>query len=322
MYFETEGIESGVLLNIETDNTYNKKKIIAVTLLKRLSKQLLILSLNILICVTGMGMYVEPSYGVEIDYFQNILDRGYIKVGIPPYETPPYYYYDNESKQMEGIDIDIVRKFANNLGVKAVFDRDSKTYNRLLKRTGADNFDITIGKLSTFYKRMEDAHPHEYMKFRHALLANRKVISKLQGQTPNEKFAPILLDSRLKIGFIEDSSYGQFAKELFPNATKLGLKDWPSCKKALLEKKVDAIYRDATEVKKIVYEEPNLSLDFVPILFDDKIDHISMYVSSKVNPDISSMLQFFITKEIGVKTDKQIMEEYTEFFQPSKPAVS
>ena len=29
-----------------------------------------------------------------------------------------------------------------------------------------------------------------------------------------------------------------------------------------------------------------------------------------------------ITKEIGVKTDKQIMEEYTEFFQPSKPAVS
>jgi hypothetical protein len=51
----------------------------------------------------------------------------------------------------------------------------------------------------------------------------------------------------------------------------------------------------------------------VPILFDDKIDHISMYVSSKVNPDISSMLDFYITQELGVKTDKQIMEEYNYF---------
>ena len=223
---------------------------------------------------------------------------------------------------MEGIDIDIVKKFAKNLGVEAIFDRDSKTYNGLLKRTGADEFDISIGKLSTFYKRMEDAHPHEYMNFRHALLANRRVISKLQGQTTYEKFAPILLDSKIKVGFIKDSSYGEFAKELFPKATKLALEDWPSCKKALMERKVDAIYRDATEVKKIVYEEPNLSLDFVPILFDDKIDHISMYVSNKVNPELSSMLEYFITKEIGIKTDKEIMEEYTEFFQPSNPADS
>jgi ABC-type amino acid transport substrate-binding protein len=291
-----------------------------VGLLKKLSRQLTMVSVNLLICIICIGLYAGPSYGVEIEYFQNVLDRGYLKIGIPPYETPPYYYFDNNSNQMEGIDIDIVRKFANELGVKAVFDRDSKTYNGLLKRTGADEFDISIGKLSTFYKRMEDAHPHEYMSFRHGLLANRKVISRLQGQTPNEKFAPILLDSKIKVGFIKDSSYGEFANQLFPKATKLGLQDWPTCKKALMEGKVDAIYRDATEVKKIVYEEPNLSLNFVPVLFDDKIDHISMYVSNKVNPDLSSMLEYFITKEIGIKTDKEIMEEYTEFFQPSKLA--
>ena len=293
-----------------------------VRLLRKLSKQIIILSLNILIFITTIGFFAEQSNAVGIEFFQNILERGYIKVGIPPYETPPYYYFDTESNQMEGIDIDIVRKFANNIGVEAVFDRNSKTYNGLLRRTGADEFDFTIGKLSTFYKRMEDAHPHEYMSFRHALLANRKVISKIQGQTPNEKFAPLLLNSKIKIGFIEDSSYGEFAHELFPNSTKFGLKDWDDCKRALMENKVDAIYRDATEVKKIVYQEPNLSLDFVPILFDDKIDHISMYVSSKVNPEISSMLDYFITKEIGIKTDKEIMEEYDEFFQPSNLVVS
>ena len=272
------------------------------------------ISLCLLIAILSIGISVNPSYAVEIEYYQKILDRGYLNVGIPPYDTPPYYYYDNETKQMEGIDIDIVRQFANNIGVEAVFDKDSETYNGLLKRTGAGEFDLTIGKLSTFYKRMEDAHPHEYMTFRHALLANRRVISKIQGQIPNEKLTPVLTSSKIKIGFIEDSSYGEFANQLFPNATKLGLKDWESCKKALIDKKVDAIYRDATEVKKIVYEEPNLSLDFVPILFDDKLDHISMYVSSKVNPDLSPMLDFYITKELGIKSDKAIMEEYECFF--------
>ena len=52
----------------------------------------------------------------------------------------------------------------------------------------------------------------------------------------------------------------------------------------------------------------------MPILFDDKIDHISMYVSSKVNPDLSPMLDFYITQELGVKTDTEIMEEYECFF--------
>ena len=272
------------------------------------------ISLCLLIAILSIAINVNPSYAVEIEYYQKILDRGYLNVGIPPYDTPPYYYYDKETKQMEGIDIDIVRQFANNIGVEAVFDKDSETYNGLLKRTGAGEFDLTIGKLSTFYKRMEDAHPHEYMTFRHALLANRRVISKIQGQIPNEKLTPVLTSSKIKIGFIEDSSYGEFANQLFPNATKLGLKDWESCKKALIDKKVDAIYRDATEVKKIVYEEPNLSLEFVPILFDDKLDHISMYVSSKVNPDLSPMLDFYITKELGIKSDKQIMEEYECFF--------
>ena len=272
------------------------------------------ISLCLMIALLSIGSIVNPSYAVEIEYYQKILDRGYFNVGIPPYDTPPYYYYDKKTKKMEGIDIDIVRKFANNIGVEAVFDKDSDTYNGLLKRTGAGEFDLTIGKLSTFYKRMQDAHPHEYMTFRHALLANRRVISKIQGQIPNEKLTPVLTSSNIKIGFIEDSSYGEFANELFPNATKLGLKNWESCKKALIDKKVDAIYRDATEVKKIVYEEPNLSLDFVPILFDDKLDHISMYVSSKVNPDLSPMLDYYITKELGIKSDKQIMEEYECFF--------
>ena len=293
-----------------------------MVLLKHLFKSIKKTFFNLIILSVSFSCLSMPAIAVdtipvEIPYFQNILDRGYFKVGIPSIDTPPFFYFDEKTNQMEGSDIDIVRNLANNIGVKAVFDRESKSYNGLLKRTGNDEFDLTIGKLSTFYKRMQDAHPHEYMQFRHALLANRKIISRLQGQVPDNKFAPILLSSGIKIGVISDSSYAQFASDLFPSAITLTFDDWDSCKTALLEKKVDAIYRDATEVKKIVYEEPNLSLDYVPILFDDKIDHISMYVSSKINPDISPMLDFYISQDLGIKSDRQIIDEYSDFFKPS-----
>ena len=56
-----------------------------VRLLRKLSKQIIILSLNILIVITTIGFFAEQSNAVGIEFFQNILERGYIKVGIPPY---------------------------------------------------------------------------------------------------------------------------------------------------------------------------------------------------------------------------------------------
>ena len=53
---------------------------------------------------------------------------------------------------------------------------------------------------------------------------------------------------------------------------------------------------------------------FMLLHFCTNQHHISMYVSSKVNPDLSPMLDFYITKELGIKSDKQIMEEYECFF--------
>ena len=40
-----------------------------------------------LLLIINIGIFVEPNYAVEIEYYQNILDRGYLKVGIPPYDT-------------------------------------------------------------------------------------------------------------------------------------------------------------------------------------------------------------------------------------------
>ena len=260
---------------------------------------------------------VQPVYAAEIPYIQKILDRGTLKVGLPPYTTPPFYFNDLKTGQLEGYDVEIARDFAAELGVEAVFDRDSASFNDLVRRAGAGDFDIAIGKLGTTYKRMSDAHPHEYMNFRHAILSNRKSIAAIQGNIPDEEFAAVLLDSKMRIGFIANSAYDTFAQRYFPNAKRIGFKNWTDCKKALFDGKVDGIYRDATEIKKIVYQTPALSLDYVPILFEDVIDQKSIYTSTNADVQIGSVLDYFLSREVKVQSDSQIMESFYDYYRPN-----
>ena len=274
----------------------------------------LILSLTLLFVLKFLA---QPVYAAEIPYIQKILDRGTLKVGLPPYTTPPFYYNDPKTGQLAGYDVQIARDFAAELGVEAVFDRDSSSFNDLVRRAGAGDFDIAIGKLGTTYKRMANAHPHEYMNFRHALLSNRKSVASIQGNIPDEEFASALLESEIRIGFIENSAYDTFAQKYFPNAKRIGYKNWSECKKALFDGKVDGIYRDATEIKKIVYQTPSLSLDFVPILFEDVIDQKSIYTSTTAEVEIGSVLNYFLSREVKIQSDSQIMESFYEYYRPN-----
>ena len=274
----------------------------------------LILSLTLLFV---LKFPAQPVYAAEIPYIQKILDRGTLKVGLPPYSTPPFYYNDPKTGQLDGYDVQIARDFAAELGVEAVFDRDSSSFNDLVRRAGAGDFDIAIGKLGTTYKRMFNAHPHEYMNFRHAILSNRKSIASIQGNIPDEEFASALLESEIRIGFIANSAYDTFAQKYFPNAKRIGYKNWSECKKALFDGKVDGIYRDATEIKKIVYQTPSLSLDFVPILFEDVIDQKSIYTSTNAEVEIGSILNYFLSREVKIQSDSQIMESFYEYYRPN-----
>ena len=82
-----------------------------------------------------------------------------------------------------------------------------------------------------------------------------------------------------------------------PYAIKKGFSNWDECKEALINGTIDAIYRDATEIKKIVYQDPNLSIKFVPVLFDDVKDKISIYLSTEANTGLSDVLEYYLDEE-------------------------
>jgi len=259
----------------------------------------------------------------ENNFIDRIQQRGYLKVGLPPYNTPPAYYVDPKTEQLEGYDVELARGIAEKLGVDVQFDRSSTSFNALVKRVGSDDFDLAIGKLGLTYNRLYDAFPVQYLSFRHALLANRKLISSIGIDPDDSAFGDALKNYNFKIASIANSTWETEARANFPNAEFIGYSNWDEAKRALFavdpktnKPVVDAIYRDATEIKPIVYEDPNLSLKFVPILFDQIIDRKSIYLSEDGYVGFKDFIDFFVRREWGEpKSDVQILDQYQSFYK-------
>ena len=263
----------------------------------------------------------SPLEGISAnDFVDAIQERGYLKVGLPPYNTPPAYFLEENSDELQGYDVDFARTLASKLGVDVQFDRSSTSFNNLVERVGIGDFDIAIGKLGLTYNRLFDAFPIQYLSFRHAFLANREFVASL-GVDPDEpKFGEILKNSTIRIGSIKNSTWETEAKANFPNATFVGYKNWPAAKKALFQKDsvIDAIYRDTTEIKPIVYSQPDLSLEYVPILFDELIDRKSIYLSQDGRLGLKDFIDMTLRREWGgIKTDTNILDEFQSFYLPS-----
>ena len=78
---------------------------------------------------------------------------------------------------------------------------------------------------------------------------------------------------------------------------------------------VDAIYRDTTEIKPIVYAEPDLSLDYVPILFDELIDRKSIYLSLDARLGLQDFIDMTLRREWGgIKNDFEILDDFQSYY--------
>ena len=257
--------------------------------------------LNIFLVLTFIFIPIEGSMAIaseekitSIDYINQIKERGTLLVGIPPFNTPPFYYFDVKKNDFDGYDINIAKGIAEKLGVEVEFDNTSKNFNDTVLRAGKGDYDLAIGKLSTTYGRMSDAHPHIYMNFRHAILVNRKFLATIPNDKNSPEFVKNLMNSNMKIGFIANSAYENYANNYMPNLKKFGFKNWKETKQSLISGEIDAIYRDSTEIKKIIYQNPNLSIDYVPIIINDLEDKKSIFLSSEANFGMSEFIEFYL----------------------------
>ena len=67
-----------------------------------------------------------------------------------------------------------------------------------------------------------------------------------------------------------------------------------------------------------IRDRPDISLDYVPILFDDLIDRKSIYLSEDGRLGLKDLIEITLRREWGgIKTDTDILDEFQSYYLPS-----
>lgn len=236
---------------------------------------------------------------------EEIISRGELRVAITAVDQAPFYFVD-KSGNLAGYDIDLAHKMADELGVKLVISREAATFNDLVPLVSSGKADLAISKLSrtlTRSKFVKFSTP--YMTFRQGILFNRLQLAKVASEDSVNQFVRNYVGT---MGVIAKSSYANYAKENFPNATLMEYPTWEAAVDALTRGEVLSVYRDELELKKVLSSVPNSALLFKPIYFRDLTDPLAIAVKSS-NTQLLFWVNIFLESQPKMTAD-QILEKY------------
>jgi ABC-type amino acid transport substrate-binding protein len=228
------------------------------------------------------------SYPPEI---RVILQRGSIIFGMTSADQKPFFYNDEETGELIGLDVEIGYEIANRLGVRAVFNRDAASFDGVVLNVVNKNVDVALSKLSRTLRRgalVRFTMP--YITFRQAVLVNRLELAKVSSE---EDLPRYMKQFRGSLAIIKNSSYVGYAESNFPLAVKKTYETWPECINALFAGEVLAIYRDEGEILIINETRKDSSIMMKPVFINDKQDPIAMAVSQDA-PHLQEWLNTFL----------------------------
>lgn len=151
-----------------------------------------------------------------------------------PFDCELYYSIDNsilhtESAQVGGLDVELIKGFAQKLGVKVSFLRTADSLDDVVSMVAKGEADLGISKLSiTFNRTTKVLFTKPYIKLRKALIVNRTLLEQIRCDRTKEQAIQHLKGN---VGVIRDSSYVTYARQRFiqdnPTATA---KSWCNTK--------------------------------------------------------------------------------------------
>jgi polar amino acid transport system substrate-binding protein len=217
----------------------------------------------------------EASRNGSLHDLQSIIDAKVLHVALTRFDLPAFHMRGPDGK-LTGAEIDMAEQIGRALGVKVDFIDDADSFDAVVDAVAAGRADIGISKLSQTYRRLHRVRFSEpYITLRHALLFNRSMIAQDAERRPP---AAVLQGYNGRIGVIAGSAYGDFAKANFPAATVVEGRTWDDVIASLLAGKVEAIYRDEFEIRRIVKNNPALNVKLGTAAITDQAALLSIAI--------------------------------------------
>ncbi|MDR1390465.1 MAG: ABC transporter substrate-binding protein [Treponema sp.] len=220
-----------------------------------------------------------------------ILDKGYIVFAMTAADQKPFFYREEYTGELIGVDVELGYEIANLLGVRAVFNRDAASFDGVVTKIVNKEADIALSKLSRTTRRAELVrYTDPYIVFRQALLVNRLELTKI---TLEDKLPYFIKHFDGRIGVVKNSSYVGYAEMNFPGAHIETYDTWEQTIDALFGGTVLAAYRDEGEILIINTLREDASILMKPVFINDKRDPIAMAVASDA-PLLQEWLNVFL----------------------------
>lgn len=230
----------------------------------------LFLQLMTLLLAVGSA-WAAPSLP---DDMQRIFARGSVRVGMYYADISPFFM-KNEAGDMIGIDSDLARNIARELGVELELVRTAKTFDELIQQLHNQEVDVVISLLSRTLKRAETVRFTEpYIVLRQGLLINRVAAAKAQSSTGFNWIFQTTGAVGVKLGTI----YEEYARTNFPKAQIRTYPEWEDVVAACASGEVQFAYHDEVEVKKIIRDNPSIAINVSTAIISDMTDPIAMAV--------------------------------------------
>jgi ABC-type amino acid transport substrate-binding protein len=241
------------------------------------------------------GLVRVPDGRLLAPDIARIVARGELVVAMLGVDTPPFFFERNG--EWVGLEVDLAKAVAKELGVQVKFNRSAKTFNGVVDIVARGDADIAISKLSrTLARTQVIAFSQPYLVMNHALILNRVKFA----QFARDRALPdVIRGFNGSVGVIAKSSFADYARRYFQNAKVVEYPGWPEVLKALERGEVIGAYRDEFEVKRILKADPTASLVLRTVTFKDLEDTLGIAVG--INDHV---LLAFINEFLAQRTEK------------------
>lgn len=178
-----------------------------------------------------------------------IVQRGYILVGTTG-DYKPFTYYNPQTDEYSGYDIDAARLLAKNLGVQVKFVKT--TWPMLMPDLLAGKFDIAMSGITRTFERQKKAHlSHGYITFGKSPLVRMSDKDTFQSLQDIDK-------PEVRIGVNPGGTNEKFVLANMKNAKIIVVKNNLEIPSMVAEGKVDVMITDSVEAKRYAKDDSRL----------------------------------------------------------------
>jgi len=264
-----------------------------------------------LLAAGGGGLLIAQAQAATPGQAQDkpVVSDNKLRVAMPAFASDPFFPADGSGDS--GIDMDLARGIAAELGVEPVFDRSAVTFDAMVQKLTSGEADLAIGKLSrTLQRGRSILYSRPYAMLHQGLLANRVNLARIaQGKSPEQ----IIRDFSGDLGVIEGSSFATYAATTFPHARIRRFAGWNTVVDAIRNGAIDLAYRDDFEIKKLMVDDPSMTVVARSITLTDKVDTIAVGISPD-NPHLAAFVDLYLdlAKSQQVLNTDEIIARYRQ----------